>query len=352
MEDMIKKLRLRNNGVTDHFNDVYECVNLLHGIQAQYDLYAYIALMNRVDDFSLKELYCNDKIVKSWGQRVTLHINTKENMRINKAVFSNSKNWIKKYVKELGGDCEAIIDQIVNADYDDRFFSKTDVQNKIEHRSNDQMMKWGGVLAQASIEGFIYEVIYDGKEKKYAKTEKKYLNKKLGYDSAICRLIEKYITAFGPVSENDFAHWSGLRKCDFKENWDRISDRYEQLNVGNEMFCYKKTDEHIEDDNVLLLGKFDPLLLAYNDKTWLVEEKCIKKIWKSAGQVEGVLLVDNSFAGTWHCTRKNGKLFFCLCEERKIRKKIMDKVIARMKFISDGLGMQYGGISVEQGDCI
>lgn len=351
MKDIIKELRLKNNGIINHYSNVYECIDSLHGIQAQYDLYAFIALINRVENFSLKELYSNNKVVKSWGQRVTLHINTKDNMLINKTVFSNSKNWIKKYIEELGGDCNAIINQIAYANYENRSFSKMDVQNKIEHQLKKQMMQWGGILAQASIEGFIYEVIDDSKGKKYAKTEKKYLDRKLGYDFAIYKLIEKYIEAFGPVSEKDFAHWSGLRKCDFKEYWDCFSDKYEQLRVGDEIFYYRNNGNYKNENNILLLGKFDPLLLAYNDKTWLVEEKYIKKIWRNAGQVEGVLIVDDSFVGTWHCNKKNGSLYFCLYEEQKLRKRLMDEVSRRMNYISDKLGMKYGGVKVEQGDC-
>ena len=287
MENKLKEIRLKNNGITNLFNSAYDCISALHGIQAQYDIYAYISLVNRVKKFDLDELHNCSSIVKSWGQRVTLHLNTKDNMIINKAIYTSQNNWIKKYISQLDGKCDEIISQIVNANYENEFFSKTEVQRNILHKKKKDMMQWGGVLAQASIEGYIYEMVDGEKEKRYTKLETDMLKKIIDYDMALGNLIEKYIISYGPVSSKDFAHWSGLRKCDFIEIWEKTVGKFDQLRIGENIFFYKKQDIEKKEEEVVLLGKFDPLLLSYDDKNWLVEEKYRKNVWKNAGQDPG-----------------------------------------------------------------
>lgn len=347
MKEIVKELRLKNNGIMCNFDNAYECISLLHGIQSQYDLYAYIALINRVKKFNWEEIVLNENIVKSWGQRVTLHINTKENMFINRAVFTLRDNWIKKKVKKLGGSIEEIVKQISYATYDNEYFTKAEIQNKIKNSGKAQMMQWGGVLAQASIEGYIFEVIDNDGDRKYSKIDKGFLNTKIDYEKAIRNLIEKYIIAFGPVSEDDFAHWSGLRKKDFIKYWDLYKKKFECISVDNILYYYRENNKYNKKNKIILLGKFDPLLLAYQDKTWLIEQEYLHKVWKKAGQVEGVLLVDNYFAGTWHCNQKNNKLCYYLKCIYKIDVNTIELIENRMKQFSKMLMKKHGEITIE-----
>ena len=347
MKEIIKELRLKNNGIMCKFDSAYECVSLLHGIQSQYDLYAYIALINRVKKFNWDEMVWNENIVKSWGQRVTLHINTKDNMLINRAVFTLRDNWIKKKVKKLGGSIEEIVRQIAYATYDNKYFTKAEIQNNIQNSEKAQMMQWGGVLAQASIEGYIFEVIGNDGDRKYSKIDKEFLNTKIDYEKAIRNLIEKYIIAFGPVSEDDFAHWSGLRKKDFIKYWNLYNNKFKCISVDNRLYYYRDNNKYYKKDKIILLGKFDPLLLAYHDKTWWIEQEYLHKVWKKAGQVEGILLVDNSFAGTWHCNQKNNKLYYYLDSKYKIDVNTIELIENRMKHISKMLMKNHGEIIIE-----
>ena len=68
------------------------------------------------------------------------------------------------------------------------------------------------------------------------------MNTKIDYEKAIRNLIEKYIIAFGPVSEDDFAHWSGLRKKDFIKYWDLYKKKFECISVDNISVSYTHLD--------------------------------------------------------------------------------------------------------------
>ena len=55
----------------------------------------------------------------------------------------------------------------------------------------------------------------------------------------------------------------------------------------------------IKSNHCWLLPKFDPLLLAYKDKTWIARLDDQKKIWKKAGHVEGIVVQNWKAIATW-----------------------------------------------------
>ena len=55
---------------------------------------------------------------------------------------------------------------------------------------------------------------------------------------------------------------------------------------------------------VRLLYRFDPMLLATRDKSWLIDDEHYKKVWRAAAHVEAVLLVRGRIAGIWRYDRK------------------------------------------------
>ena len=55
---------------------------------------------------------------------------------------------------------------------------------------------------------------------------------------------------------------------------------------------------------VRLLYRFDPLLLATKDKSWLIDHEHKQKVWRPAAHVNAVLLVHGRIAGTWRYDRK------------------------------------------------
>ena len=48
-----------------------------------------------------------------------------------------------------------------------------------------------------------------------------------------------------------------------------------------------------------LLGRWDPMLLALKDKSWLIDNEHKKKVWRPGGNVEATLLIHGRIAGTW-----------------------------------------------------
>ena len=48
-----------------------------------------------------------------------------------------------------------------------------------------------------------------------------------------------------------------------------------------------------------MLGKFDPLLLAYNDKSWIVNDELKSRIWRKAGHISATIVEGGKACATW-----------------------------------------------------
>ncbi|MEE2778225.1 MAG: crosslink repair DNA glycosylase YcaQ family protein [Acidobacteriota bacterium] len=54
---------------------------------------------------------------------------------------------------------------------------------------------------------------------------------------------------------------------------------------------------------VKLLPRFDALVLATKDKSWLIEKANYSKVWRPAAHVEAVLMVGGRIGSTWRYDR-------------------------------------------------
>lgn len=321
----IIKTRLYNNFVLNKTDSIHDCVGYLHGIQNQYNLYGMISLYNRITDFELDKLY-SESLIKSWGQRVTLHINTYDNLLLNRYLYSNEKNWIKRYITNLGEDLNTIMLNVLSYKNKD-IVTKKDIIESIGVNGK-KLTTWGGAIAQASIYGLLYQSYKPVNSSQYMFTDLDYPVMEDRFNESIMKIIWKYIVAYGPVTFNDFMHWSGFNnKAKIRNHFNEVAGSCKTFIYNNKRYVYDEKMVGTEiDTGLIFLGKFDPLLLAYDDKTWLIEEKYINQIWKKGGQVEGVVLKNYLLIGIWKCSRKNNMLSFVYKKVSDVKENYMKEV--------------------------
>lgn len=348
MLEELKLIRLYNNGIINKFNDVFSCVEGLHGIQAQYDIYSYISLLNRVNGFNLNDLL-KTNVFKSWGQRVTLHINTKTNMDINRNIYSGEQNWIKKYFNTIKVNIDDVFLDIINGTYDETI-TKESIQNNIKCTNPDILFLWSAIIAQASIDGILYEKINLNNKKHFAFYRRNFISdniSKENFDSSLNLLIIKYIKTYGPVSVKDFMHWSGLGGKKIVNAFYEVADTTKKINIDGVHYYYiNGLDARIAFPDIILLGKFDPLLLAYSDKSWIIDHEKEKYIWKKAGQVEGVIMLDGDVVGTWKCRKFKDKLFFFVSQIQQISSRKRELIEYNFSKIANSLNLNYQGSEI------
>lgn len=164
--------------------------------------------------------------------------------------------------------------------------------------------------------------------------------KKLKYEDALKQIIRRYFTCYGPATVYDLLHWLGFSTS--KTAYTELETLCYQMNSlvqyapglwgtkTNLTTLINLDAESILEDNIFFLGKFDPLLLAYSDKSWLVEEKYNNIIWRKAGHVSGTVIVNGSACATWNTELKKDcikvsiiKFKCCVIDKNRISKSIL-----------------------------
>lgn len=302
----LQKLRLYNNGLIDKFESADMCVESLIGIQCQYQNYALISIYNRTNYKC--NIFSNNNLIKSWGQRTTLHIYHKNDYNLISDLYRQSDNWVYKYAKHLKIDYSKYLNSITDFFYENnkKTIEKLEIQNIIPKYKSKEIMAWSGLLILATYHKVLYGILNE-EDKKLYKQNDIVDSKKINSD-----LIYRYFKYYGPATRQDFLHWSGLKYKEIKEDLDKYIKKAKYLSIDKKKYYYESLPDNkeVKISYPIILGKFDPLLISYSDKEWILNGKNKTLIWKAAGQIEGVILFSKGLKGTWHYSLKGNKIIF------------------------------------------
>lgn len=302
----LQKLRLYNNGLIDKFESADMCVESLIGIQCQYQNYALISIYNRTNYKC--NIFSNNNLIKSWGQRTTLHIYHKNDYNLISDLYRQSDNWVYKYAKHLKIDYSKYLNSITDFFYENnkKTMEKLEIQNIIPKYKSKEIMAWSGLLILATYHKVLYGILNE-EDKKLYKQNDIVDSKKINSD-----LIYRYFKYYGPATRQDFLHWSGLKYKEIKEDLDKYIKKAKYLSIDKKKYYYESLPDskEVKISYPIILGKFDPLLISYSDKEWILNGKNKTLIWKAAGQIEGVILFSKGLKGTWHYSLKGNKIIF------------------------------------------
>lgn len=98
-KQQIAHLRMYKSGIITPFNNIEECASNLFGIQSQVQQFGEISLLNRLKELNrnqLNVLYQTHKIIKIWGQRMTVHMFSYKDWKVVHQVYANRSNFVKK----------------------------------------------------------------------------------------------------------------------------------------------------------------------------------------------------------------------------------------------------------------
>lgn len=356
--DGVKNIRIVNSGLGNVFETVGDCVANLIGIQAQYQQFGEISLFHRVDGLTrddLDRMYNRNEIIKLWGQRTTVHLYVPEDWRNLHAIYSPRRTWVRKHCAELGVDLDGLLERIDGLGKSKRFIAKEELAMLMGDQAK-KLMTWGGVLIEASLLGQIYAVPERPSTRFYA--HRKWIDG-MSLDSwrdsvdehAMDRFLFRYLACYGPATLADFKHWSGLPNYAFLEAFRRIEDGLERFDIGGKAYYYPAgaLDNNKRDviPQVKLLGKFDPLFVSFADKGWLADAKYEKEIWRTAGHIEAVVLIDGEIRGTWRYVMKGETIRFTCYAFGRISVSDRKRISVEAERLAVFLGKQFQGMVYE-----
>jgi hypothetical protein len=123
-----------------------------------------------------------------------------------------------------------------------------------------------------------------------------------GPEECTVELVRKYIEHYGPVTREDVAYWSFLRKDEVDRALEALNKDLtkEKLSSSEEYFSFGgDSDKVVEPPKAVILPEFDSLLMGYKDKSRFLSNDGVKKVFGNFAAVNRTVLLDGFVAATW-----------------------------------------------------
>ncbi|MGR6686361.1 DNA glycosylase AlkZ-like family protein [Furfurilactobacillus rossiae] len=322
----IRHLRLQNSLLVNPANrTLSQTVDHLLGIQAQYGNAALLNLYNRIDNIAPQDFQTAvqaSPIVKAWGNRQTLHLFTQHSWQEFVTIFGDRATWVTKHLRENNIDPKKAFDHFHTFGQAHPHFTRDELFAEFGEQA-PILFTWSALLLDESMHGRLYLPAIAATNTSFTACSPVPQQSLL---PTLQRYAIAYFTAYGSATLQDYAHFAGLSQTAL---------HFTEMDLSSlATFEYAGKTYYGPTDNLpakmpalIMLCKFDPLLIGYADKTWLTT-KHQKKIWHTGGQIEPIILIDGDLYGTWRYQLTTKKLNATV-EAYKIINKQRKRLIAR-----------------------
>jgi hypothetical protein len=166
------------------------------------------------------------------------------------------------------------------------------------------------MLVVGEADGFICNGRQKGRKNTYALLDERVPQvAEISREEALSRLARAYFRSHSPASKDDFAWWSGLSGTEARQAIDALgseltSDRYE----GEQLFVHTSlvgggvvglSVGGAADDEVHLLPPYDEYLIAYRDRSHVLDPAHTAKAHNSFGIFHPVVVHRGRIVGNW-----------------------------------------------------
>lgn len=166
------------------------------------------------------------------------------------------------------------------------------------------------LLFLAELEGIICSGETRGKKVTYALLSERAPKKKsISREEALAKLAHTYFTSRGPATLQDFTNWSGLTNKEAKRALDANNNALDSFQLGDHTFWLPKHSKMLHPkDACLLLPAFDEYIIAYKDRSAVLENDHHKTAVSSNGIFWPTIVLDGQVVGLWKRAVKKDKL--------------------------------------------
>ena len=166
-------------------------------------------------------------------------------------------------------------------------------------------------------------------------------------------LLKRYLQAFGPATVQDFAFWAGISVKDAMQIWRRLQSKMQEVTIEDKPATVLKSDlPSLQETRPVaealhLLPHFDVYLLGHRSKTHLVDDANYKRVYRAAGWISPVVLVNGRVAGVWSHARR-GKVLQVTVElfdklSRPQYAVIEERAVDVARYLDSNLELAYTG---------
>ena len=351
-------LRLLASGLIEPFKTPLAAAQNLCGVQAQILNAAALALFNRTPlrreaDFA-SLLYTSRSLVKIWGQRGTLHLYATKDWPLLAGAFSNHRSWWERQAKDPKAYLEgrAAVMKILKTK---GIAGRSDIRHLFGEDADSLLSSWGGVFQDIVYHGLACHAKPQGAQGLFAWREQWLPEMEWAPPppkEANTEILRRYLKGYGPAGEEDFIYWRGTRKALARELFEKLEKEIiEVFCEGKKLFMHASRAKLLaqpvpptKEWPVKMLYRFDPVILGYKNKDWLIAPKFKNRVIRSAGHIEGILLAGGKARATWRYARENGGLVFTVKPFEKLPSDIKNRLDEKSSAIASYFGLPKKGL--------
>jgi winged helix DNA-binding protein len=303
-------------------------------------------------------LWKTRSLVKTWLMRGTLHLARSEDLPV--YVGAMGRHWVSQmrpswleYMqvteKEFWKICEDIGAALNGTPMTREELIAHVGRGRSEHVHQVLRSGWGGMLKPAARNGLLCFGPNRGQTVTFVRPESWLPSwREVDPDDAIAEMARRYLRAYGPATQKDFARWWGHWPGVAAAAWKGLAPELTSVTVEGE-----RGDLLTEDVSAVKRAKinrpvrmvplFDPYLMGYARRDHLVDRAFAAKVSRTAGWISAVVLVEGKIAGTWTHVLANRNLRITVEPFRKLEPQVVSEVRER----ADELGQALGATKTE-----
>jgi hypothetical protein len=261
-------------------------------------------------------------LVRTWAMRGTLHVLTAEDLPLYVAALRQHDRWWKgawlRFIgmneKQLRATLEAI-----RASLGARPITRERLAEKVAKtvgpQAGDRMMSgWGEMLKPAAFHGYLSSGPPDGQSVTFVRPDR-WLGKwkEPNGEDAWREILRRYLRAYGPANREEFARWWGMQPAPAGRVMKAAGEGLIEVNVeghrgwlpAEDLTALRKRRQRTP---VRLLPGFDVYVAGTRPRGSLVDPRFEDLVFRTAGWVSPVVLVDGRVAGIWQHERTGGRI--------------------------------------------
>jgi Winged helix DNA-binding domain len=134
---------------------------------------------------------------------------------------------------------------------------------------------------------------------------------KVDREAALAELARRYIGAFGPATDRDFAYWSGLGLREVRAGLNAIGAELTESRLdGETLLTLGGNGPRLPPrGQVRLLGAFDTYMLGYRSREFAASARAARVLKRGGGGwLRPVIVRDGVVIGGWEISRKRDRL--------------------------------------------
>jgi Winged helix DNA-binding domain len=256
-------------------------------------------------------------LLRTWVMRMTIHMIPSDDAGWWLPLFEPGiERWSRRRLSQLGlsaANQEKALRVAAQALGDEGPLTRSEVRERIENAGVKLNSQTGMHIALTAVVSGIACLGPDRGATTCLVRRKDWLGKPPRFDreQALAELSRRYVGAFGPASDRDFAYWSGLPLRDVRAGLESISSEIDEVRVGDEtMLAPRRGLPRVpRTGQVRMLGNFDTYLLGWKNREFSVSgEHALHVKEGGGGWIRPVIVEDGIVVGGWRSTRKGGRL--------------------------------------------